>query len=153
VNHHLAQLNIARFRLPVKHSRNADFVNQLDHINAIAESHSGFIWRLTGDGNDALDVRAYDDPRVISNLSVWTDLESLAAFVYRNPEHKAIMRRRREWFETIETYQVLWWINKGLIPSLSEAQARLKHLKENGPSTFAFTFSTSMSPPAEDTQK
>lgn len=153
MNHQLAQLNIARFRLPMKHRKNDDFVNQLDHINAIAEKQQGFVWRLTGDGNDALDVRAYDDPRVISNLSVWTDLESLKAFVYRNPAHREIMRRRKEWFEKIETYQVLWWINPGHIPTLTEAQARLKHLRENGSSSFAFTFSASASPPSENIQK
>jgi len=129
VNHQLAQLNIARFRLPMKHRKNDDFVNQLDHINAIAEKQQGFVWRLT------------------------TDLESLKAFVYRNPAHREIMRRRKEWFEKIETYQVLWWINPGHIPTLTEAQARLKHLRENGSSSFAFTFSASASPPSENIQK
>ena len=45
MNYQLAQLNIAKFKLPMEHPDNADFVNNLDRVNAIAESQPGFIWR------------------------------------------------------------------------------------------------------------
>ena len=148
MNHHLAQLNIARFMKPAEHPDNADFVNNLDRVNAIAESQPGFVWRLTGDGNDALDIHAFDDPNIAVNMSVWTSLESLADFVYRNEDHLAIMRRRREWFEKTEFHLVLWWVEAGHIPSLAEAKDRLNLLITKGPSQLAFTFRRPYPPPS-----
>lgn len=136
----LAQFNVARFRLPQSHPDNAEFVNSLDRVNAIAETQPGFVWRFTGDGNDALDVQAYDDPNVVVNLSVWTDLDALSAFVYKNREHIAIMRRRREWFARTQFNLVLWWIHAGHLPELSEARRKLDVLVTYGPSCDAFTF-------------
>lgn len=140
MNYHLAQLNIARFRLPQDHPVNVDFVDNLDRVNAIAESQPGFVWRFTGDGNNALDVHAFDDANVAINMSVWRDLESLAAFVYRNEDHLAIMRRRNEWFEKIKFHLVLWWIDADHTPSIDEAKQRLDRLTNNGPTQDAFTF-------------
>lgn len=105
--YHLAQLNVARFKLPIEHPNNADFVNNLDRVNAIAESQPGFVWRLTGEGNDAMDLQMFDDPNIITNISVWVDIEALTHFVYRNDAHKSIMRRRKEWFDKMEIYMVL----------------------------------------------
>ena len=146
MNYHLAQLNIAQFRLPQEHPVNADFVANLDRVNAIAESQQGFVWRLVGDGNDATDIQAFDDPNILVNLSVWTDIESLAAFAYRNSAHKEIMRRRNEWFDKMEFYLVLWWIEEGHIPTLTEAKERLNLLEADGPSEKAFTFKQSFHP-------
>ena len=136
----LAQMNIARFRLPQEDPVNADFINSLDRVNQEAEGQPGFVWRFTGEGNNAIDVRAFDDPNVGVNLSVWESIESLAEFVYQNEAHLSIMRRRKEWFERIEFYLVLWWVEAGHKPSVDEAKARLRHLEQNGPSSFAFTF-------------
>ena len=137
---HLAQLNIARFRLPQEHPSNIEFIDNLDRVNAIAEEQDGFIWRFTGEGNDALDAQAFDDPNIASNMSLWADLESLGAFVYRNKEHRSIMRRRNEWFEKINFYLVLWWVEAGHIPTLDEGIKRLELLEEKGPTEKAFTF-------------
>ena len=41
MNYQLAQVNIAKFRLPQDNPVNADFVNNLDAVNAIAESQPG----------------------------------------------------------------------------------------------------------------
>lgn len=51
---HLAQLNIFKI-IPetMADSIMADFVAQLDTINALAESSKGFVWRLKGDDNNA----------------------------------------------------------------------------------------------------
>lgn len=148
MNYHLAQLNIARFMKPAEHPDNADFVNNLDRVNAIAESQPGFVWRLTGDGNDALDIQAFDDPNIAVNMSVWTSMELLADFVYRNDEHLAIMRRRREWFEKTKFHLVLWWVEAGHIPTLVEAKERLNSLITNGPCERAFTFRRPYPPPS-----
>lgn len=140
MKYQLAQLNIAKFRVPQDDPVNADFVNNLDRVNAIAESQSGFVWRFTGGGNDALDVQAFEDPNIAVNMSIWTDIQSLANFVYRNDDHKEIMRRRKEWFERVEFYMVLWWIEEGRRPSIEEAKIRLELLRQNGPTYSAFTF-------------
>ena len=147
---HLAQVNIATFKLPQDHAQNQPFVDALDEVNAIAEAQPGFIWRLVGDGNDALDVQPFENPLVAINLSVWTDLEALGAFVYRNPAHTSIMRRRRDWFERMSVYQALWWVNAGELPGVADAQQRLAWLQAHGPSAKAFTFKQPF-PPGDGT--
>ncbi len=149
MTYHLAQLNIARFRLPADHPVNADFVSNLDRVNAIAETQPGFVWRLIGEGNNALDLKAFDDPNVAVNMSVWADLESLAAFAYRNEDHRAIMRRRHEWFEQMEFHLVLWWVAAGCRPILEEAKIRLNLLRRKGPTADAFTFKEPFPAPGE----
>lgn len=149
MKYHLAQLNVARFRLPADHPVNAEFVNNLDRVNAIAETQPGFVWRLIGEGNDALDLQAFDDPNIAINMSVWTDLESLAAFAYRNEDHRAIMRRRREWFEQMEFHLVLWWVAAGSKPTIEEAKKRLAMLRRKGPTADVFTFREPFPAPGE----
>lgn len=136
----LAQVNFGRLRAPVDHPMIKDFVDNLDRINALAEGSPGFVWRLTGDGDDATDLQPYeDDPMMAINMSVWTDIPSLGAFVYRS-DHIGIMRRRREWFEHLDLYMVLWWVPAGHRPTIDEAKAKLALLDANGPTAEAFTF-------------
>ena len=144
---HLAQINIAKFRLPADHPVNAGFVGSLDRVNAIAEAQPGFVWRLVGDGNNALDISVFDDPNVAINMSVWTDMDALAEFVYRTPAHREIMRRRREWFEHIDVYMALWWVPAGHVPTPLEGKERLEVLTQNGPTQAAFTFKEPFPPP------
>jgi len=100
MNYQLAQVNIAKFRAPIEDPVNHDFMNSLD----IAETQPGFIWRFTGEGNDALDVQAFDDFDIAINMSVWVDVQSLVNFVYRNKDRKEIMRRRKEWRRSTGTW-------------------------------------------------
>jgi Domain of unknown function (DUF3291) len=137
----LAQINIARFRLPKQHEANSDFMNALDHVNAKAEASAGFVWRLVGEGNDATDVdMGADDPHLIVNMSVWIDVEALADFTYRQADHLAIMRRRREWFDHMGVYQALWWIPTGHRPTVEEGMAKVRLIADQGPTAEAFTF-------------
>lgn len=145
--YHLAQINIARFTRPVEDPANLDFINNLDRVNAIAESQPGFIWRLIGDGNSAMDIDAFDDPQVAINMSVWTDIEALSAFVYRTMGHRQIMRRRAEWFEPKRISFALWWIQADTLPTISDAKNRLAHLQNNGPTPKAFNFKQSFPQP------
>jgi hypothetical protein len=135
----LAQLNLAAMRAPLGSPLLADFVANLDRINALADAAPGFVWRLQGDGGDATALRPFGD-NILVNMSVWKDAASLNDYVYKS-EHVAIMRRRKEWFERMtEAYMVLWWVPAGHRPSLAEASARLTQLRTQGPSTEAFTF-------------
>jgi Domain of unknown function (DUF3291) len=139
--YHLAQINIGRFRLPVDHPANAEFMSALDAVNAIADASDGFIWRLVGDGGNATDVEVVaGDPLLLANMSLWRDVEALGAFVYRQSDHLSYMRRRKEWFESMDLFQALWWVPAGHIPSVTEGLDRIAWLKASGPTARAFTF-------------
>ncbi len=136
----LAQLNIARMLFPLEHPEMADFVNNLDRINALADSSEGFVWRLMGDGNDATNLRPFEDDYIIVNMSVWDNLESLKNYVYKSA-HTDILKRRAEWFEKVkDAMVVMWWIPQGHIPTVTEAKEHLGHLRAHGSSEFAFSF-------------
>jgi hypothetical protein len=143
---HLAQINIATFRKPVDAPDNADFFDNIDRINQIADTSPGFVWRLVGDGGDATDIRVFDDPQTLVNMSVWEGPAELGAFVYRSG-HLEIMRRRTEWFDDMETWMVLWWIPAGEIPTIADARHRLDLLAKHGPTPDAFTFRQSFPAP------
>lgn len=145
---HLAQVNVARFRKPVGDPANADFMAALDHVNALAEGSPGFVWRLKGEGNNATDIRPYDDPLMAINMSVWENIDALAAFVYRNMDHRGVMRRRREWFEEMKVYMALWWVPAGTLPTVEDARAKLELLERLGPTAEAFTFKQPFAPPS-----
>ena len=147
--YHLAQVNIGRFIKPVEDPANADFVNALDQVNALAEASPGFVWRLMGDGNNATDIKPFpDDPNMAINMSVWESVDALAAFVYRNMDHRGVMRRRREWFEEMKVYMALWWIPAGTLPTIEDAKAKLALLEKLGPTVEAFTFRQPFAPPS-----
>jgi hypothetical protein len=144
--YHLAQVNIGRVRAPLDTPELADFVAALAPINALADASAGFVWRLQTEDGDATAIRAFDDESVMVNMSVWESLEALADFTYRSA-HTAVMRRRREWFHHMDVYLALWWVPAGHRPSVTEAQARLAHLAEHGPTPEAFTFRVPFPPP------
>ena len=138
--YHLAQINIGRLRVPVDDPMIADFVANLDRINAIADTAPGFVWRLVGEGNNATDIQPdADDPLMAMNMSVWENVAALGAFVYRS-DHLGVMRRRAEWFEKLELYMALWWVPVGHTPTIEEGWARIEHLRRFGPTAEAFTF-------------
>src|SRR5215468_11322606 len=135
---HLAELNIARFRHPADDPRNADFMNNLDRVNGLAERSPGFVWRLKDESGNATAVRAFDDPLIIVNFSVWESVEALERFVWQTI-HKQFYGRRADWFEQFEgPSMVLWWVPTGHRPNVAEAAARLEHLKQHGPTDYAF---------------
>jgi hypothetical protein len=137
---HLAQVNVARMRAPIDDPLLADFVARLDEVNALADAAPGFVWRLQTDAGDATAIRAYDDDRILFNLSVWRSLDDLKAFVYRTI-HNDVMRQRATWFErATEPYAAMWWIPVGHIPTVAEAKERLELLRRDGPGPEAFTF-------------
>ena len=142
----LAQLNIARMKAPLESPTMADFVANLDRINALAESSPGFVWRLQTEEGDATALRPLGEDTLV-NVSVWRDVQSLNSYVYRSA-HVEVMRRRKEWFElTREAYVVLWWVPRGHRPDVSEAIAKLEVLRAKGPTPEAFTFRRAFAAP------
>ncbi|NWF69648.1 MAG: DUF3291 domain-containing protein [Chloroflexi bacterium] len=140
MSHHLAQVNIARIIAPLDSAQMAAFVNNLAEINALAEQAPGFVWRLQTAAGDATAIQVYDDARIIINLSVWESLAALHRYTYHST-HADFFRRRREWFEKLETPALaLWWQPIGQLPTPREAQARLAYLQAHGVTPHAFTF-------------
>jgi hypothetical protein len=137
---HVAELNIGRLNYEIGDPRMADFVNNLERVNAMADRMPGFIWRMVGDGSNggALDLRPFPDPLMAVNMSVWKTVEQLEQYVW-NTVHKRFYTRKAEWFEQMKAHHfVMWFIDEGHIPTLDEAKARLEHLEAHGNSDFAF---------------
>jgi hypothetical protein len=138
---HLAQLNIGRVRYDLDDARMAGFVDNLELVNGIAERSDGFVWRLKDDTGNATSIRAFADPRIIINISVWENVEALERFVWQTV-HKRFYGKRREWFDKMdEPYFVLWWVDPGHRPDVAEALERLDYLKRHGASDHAFGWS------------
>ena len=149
---HLAQYNVTTLRAPLEAPQSAGFREALDHINALAESQPGFVWRATGEGFDSAEPAAGQDPLYIVNLSLWESAEALAAFAYRT-EHRDYVRRRGEWFiPHAGPSFVLWWVRAGEIPSGAECEARLAELAAHGPTGRAFDFASRVPAPALEFQ-
>lgn len=136
----LAQLNIALAKYPMEAPQISDFVDNLDCVNATAESSPGFVWRLKDDTGSATSIQAFDDPNMLVNMSVWLNIDSLKDFMFRT-HHKDFMRRKSEWFHKIpQASYVLWWVNDNHIPTLEEGLSKLEHLRQHDETEDAFSF-------------
>lgn len=77
---------------------------------------------------------------MITNLTVWKDMESLRAFTYQTALRHFLQNRSR-WFDRVDQGQVvLWWVPVGETPCIEIAMARLDMLEQSGPTERAFTF-------------
>jgi len=152
----LAQVNFSRLVAPLDTPVLADFVAALDPVNAAADQAPGFVWRLQTEDGNATAIQAFDwdaagSAGIIVNLSVWTDVEQLAAFVF-GPMHRQVLRRRREWFQRVRDAQLAcWWVPAGYRPTTGEAEDRIRHLRAHGPTPYAFTLRDSYPPPGTGT--
>lgn len=144
---HIAQINTARMRFPLDDPRMAEFVEQLAEVNALADETPGFVWRLADEsGAAATDIHAFDDERILVNMSVWESIEALHQFSYRG-RHASVLRERGKWFEPGSTDLVLWWVDAGTLPTVDDAKKKLQLLETKGPSPDAFTFREMFEPP------
>jgi hypothetical protein len=135
---HLAEMNVGRLLYPKDDLRLADFMNNLELVNGLAERAPGFIWRYTDESGNATDTVAFEDPQVIVNLSVWENAAALEAFVFKTVHHK-FYGRRQDWFDhAFGPALVLWEIEEGRLPTLEDALARYRRYAAEGPSPAAF---------------
>lgn len=149
----LAQLNIALPVEPLTSARLSGFVELLEPVNALADASPGFVWRLQTEDGDATAVRGFGDDRLIVNISVWTSLDALAAFVFGD-FHAQVMRQRRHWFARMrEAYTVLWWVPAGVRPTVADAEQRLESLRAHGPTPYAFTVRRAFPPPGSSVEQ
>ena len=119
-HHHLAQLNIGRIRYALDDPRMADFTNNLELVNGIAERSAGFVWRYVDESGNATDTRPYADPRIIVNFSVWESVATLERFVWQTV-HKRFYGRRPDWFEHFEGPSM---VCGGCGPAIGQASRR-----------------------------
>lgn len=147
----IAQCNVGRALEPLDHPDMVEFVAALEPINAIADTSPGFVWRLQdedGQSSSYVDIPGNEDPLLLINYSIWEDIDSLLHFVNRTG-HVAYLRRRREWFEKIDSpTSVAWWVSAGTIPDVGEAYRRVLHLQEHGPTEEAFPLTKPFPAPA-----
>lgn len=141
---HLAELNVGRLLAPTDDPRVAEFMAALDRVNGLGKRMPGFVWMMEGSGEPGkgnTEAKIGGDPQFVSNLTVWTDVQSLEHFVW-NTVHRAFYERRAEWFEVLgKMHFVMWWVPEGHRPTLDEALERLAHLQANGNSDRAFGWS------------
>ena len=141
MQYHLAQINIGRMLAPLDDPIMAEFVEQLDVVNTLADISPGFIWRLQTPEGDATSIRPYDDELILVNMSVWASLADYSAFAYTSSNmHHRVMQQRHRWFQRFDgPYTALWWVPAGHIPSVEEAKERLDHLRTHGETPYAFS--------------
>ena len=97
---HLAQFNIARIRYPLDDPRMAEFVDNVERVNGLADKIPGFVWRLRDASGHAMNMRVYDDPTILPNLTVWENVQALERFVWQTL-HQRFYARREQWFAPV----------------------------------------------------
>lgn len=68
MDYQLAQINIGRLIAPIDDPRIAEFVAQLEPVNALADQAPGFVWRLQSASGNATDIAYSDDPSIMLNM-------------------------------------------------------------------------------------
>lgn len=139
----IAQMNFATALAPLDHPIMAEFMDNLDRINALAEASPGFVWRLKDDTGNATSIDILTDPKAILNVSVWQSVDDLYSYAFRT-DHQYFVKKRAHWFvPSTKRSFVMWTLSEGeAMPTPQEAFARLRHLEQNGPTAFAFDWKT-----------
>ena len=146
---HVAQVNIVIPREPIDSPALAGFVALLEPVDALADAAPGFVWRLQDEGGDATAINAFDDDRILVNMSVWETVEALWNFTYSG-EHLTVMRRRREWMiRPKSTYMAPLVDPRRPPPDHRRGRGPRRPATERGPSPEAFTFKQRFPAPAE----
>ncbi len=124
------------------HPRMDGFEERVGPIFAAAAETPGAL-QWDGAGTDPVGrPGAAGDPPAPSarTLTVWSDLDTVFAFVYQGV-HAEALRKRREWFRAGPwPSHCLWWVEDGHVPTWEEAVACYERLHAHGPTAFAFTF-------------
>ena len=150
VSQKLAFLTVAVLHEAVGKARVQGFVDRLATVYAAADASVGFQARSIRDvdtwkhswGEVAL-PKCYpklETDQVAMTLSLWDDLESVAAFSHHGA-HGEALANRKDWFQSLglPTY-VAWWVPADHQVDWNEGAERLDRLHAHGPTAFAFNF-------------
>ena len=150
MSHNLAFFTVGVFHEPIGHPRVQGFVDRLASVYAAAESSSGFRARSVRDvttwthsWGEMVIPKCYPDVKdeqVAMSLSLWDDLESVAAFSHKGL-HGEALAYRTDWFQRLGLPgYVAWWVPDGHQVDWKEAADRLDHLHAHGSTAMAFDF-------------
>jgi heme-degrading monooxygenase HmoA len=135
---HFAEFNIGRLIHPPGHPAVAEFINNVDRVNTLAERSPGFVWRLKREEMQLPENQLDVDRQTVYTLSVWENASTFESFVFKTV-HSQFHKKGHEWFEAHEKPQVVFWpVANSHQPTAPEAMARLKKYQENGPTDEAF---------------
>jgi hypothetical protein len=147
----LAFMTVGVMREAVGHPQVQGFVDRIGDVYRAADNSDGFHARSIRDVGTWLHSwgevelpgcfpAAPSKEHVAMTLSLWQDLESVAAFAYHGP-HGEALSKRRDWFEKSEFPEyVAWWVPADHAINWKEGNERLEHLHFNGPTAFSFNF-------------
>lgn len=119
--HKLAFLTVGVLHEPVGHPRVQGFVDRLPAVYAAADASAGFQARSIRDvvtwkhsWGEVVPPACYPkldiSERYAMTLSLWNDIESVAAFSY-NGAHAEALLRRKDWFQSLGLPgYVAWWV-------------------------------------------
>lgn len=144
--YHLAQANLAELRHPLGSPEMAEFEAALVPLNEVAERSPGFVWRQEFDYTDGDRPVIFGRNDYLFTLSVWQDIERLREFTYGG-RHGEMLSKRLNWFlRDSRPTLAMWWIPRGELPTVSDAEERLRHIRRHGPTSHAFTFAKRFAP-------
>jgi hypothetical protein len=147
----LGFMTVGILRKPVGDAEVQGFVDRLPGVYVASDTSEGFHARSIRDVGTWLHSwgpvelpACYPAPpeaeQIAMTLSLWEDLESVAAFTYHGP-HGEALAKRREWFEKHQLPgYVAWWVDGDGPITWKEGNARLEHLHRHGPTATAFDF-------------
>lgn len=153
----LAVYTFAQFRKRADDPSNDDFFENEPAIWAAMERAEGFIARSGYEdepGPESWGEQVFPkywedngDGWAPSTISLWQDLESALAAIYRGT-HAEILRLGHLFVKDSDDYPpyVLWWVPMDQKPDWQDAIERHELLGDNGPSPEAFTFKTAFTP-------
>jgi hypothetical protein len=147
----LGFLTVGILREPVGHPQVQGFIDRLPGLYRLAENSDGYRDRSIRDVGKWLHSWGpvelpkcfpppADETRIAMTLSLWNDLESVAAFAYHGA-HAEALGKRWEWFEKhkLPTY-VAWWVPEDHQIDWHEGSTKLEHLHVHGSTAVAFDF-------------
>jgi heme-degrading monooxygenase HmoA len=133
------QFNVAQMKYPKDAPGMQSFFTAVPHVQRLAESAPGFIWRELNEDDPTIGKRLGTD--FIVNLSAWESLDALYAFVF-SQSHRQIMMARDHWFTHVgKALSVVWFANDAPYPTWDQAIDRLEMLWQIGPTEDAFDYS------------
>ncbi|RBJ66702.1 DUF3291 domain-containing protein, partial [Pseudomonas sp. MWU12-2534b] len=107
-------------KAPLENPMLAEVLAQLPIVNAVADQSPGFVWRNQTKEGDSTNVRAFEDPSILMNMSLWKSLKDLKAFVFK-VAHATPYKNGAQWFDRMEGHvTVLWWVPSGYFPTPEE---------------------------------
>jgi hypothetical protein len=149
----LAFMTLGILRQPFGHAEVQGFVDRVPGVYSAVDTCDGFHARSIRDLNTYL--HSWGDTslpawfpktegtvtdQVAVTLSLWADLESVAAFSYHGA-HAEALTKRSEWFDrgSVPGY-VAWWVDADDEITFTEGYERIESLYKNGSTAFGFNF-------------